>query len=1012
MDTVENELKEPFEEDHASVQFVKNETLKEKSIKITIRVPSRLNQGKKSNRHRAEIQESITETESEELSSLSDLEEDEEIVIDESQDTDDAETFVPTPHSKNNLSNKFSKLTKRQRARIDEDVAGSSNLMQLPETVRRRHQNLTEEELALKKDELARRRKNLSEQKLEEEKMETIHKLLNKQATHKYKRIRTGDTEGISDDEKNVSQASSPIMSRWLNTKAGTVLAIPRKWLDTNVSVYFTSQKAPDPPLPQPSCASFIHNTHCTDNNCYGICQTQQQQQQQQQQHGFPRVPSFSYNEKHNYTPLEENQNNYTNYQTFQMNYVPPDRNVPYLLLPARLSLIWVNKCTIAMILIFIRLFFFMLSFKKDINIVEEKMQDAYTIMQHSANALAIMPRLTAIGANKMIALGMENSVQALNKALLFALIGVENIILFFIDMLIRTWVCLLELTIKGGINIIADVVEKITKFVNSALHSIEKDIVNGIQEVNKGLSSILVTVERTMRILGKKVNLPPLTISSVDKLANVTIPTNYDDELRKLQHKISLDPVKDITKKAIIFPFSELRKLINSTLSNYSFDASLLPVPSENEFIAYKDNRQIRFVLKKFSDDVFNTIHIILIIIIALAILAVIPSAIKEWWDWRRLQSKAAMVWSIFSITKTFDPAEFILTITHPWSTLLGVKFSQNFKDWHRKILTRWFLSYIFHPSSLFVLGLGILGAIGCGLQFLLLLIMKKNLPISLSEVNMLPLITENFQETSSKWSDDVNIILNKTNTNINNLLFRWVYHSTRSINGTMNAFVSTTKNTLMHIFGGTILYKPVLDTLNCLLFIKLKAIEKGLTWVHENARISLPSIPKDILISSESSLHTDFINTSKSLNQKFYSLLNTLVHSYEKSIIFEAKISLALISAWVLIFIMALIRVIFSRRPAIRGMGGGTHSKFPPKGTSHYVYKDDTLYDYLPSRPKQYNVNISREMRKSPVDFSKAPYVPNNNIMPPVEPGLSGGVVEQYKWRSDNTKKHYNEG
>lgn len=37
--------------------------------------------------------------------------------------------------------------------------------------VKRRHQNLTEEELALKKDELARRRKNLSEQKLEEEKV-------------------------------------------------------------------------------------------------------------------------------------------------------------------------------------------------------------------------------------------------------------------------------------------------------------------------------------------------------------------------------------------------------------------------------------------------------------------------------------------------------------------------------------------------------------------------------------------------------------------------------------------------------------------------------------------------------------------------------------------------------------------------------------------------------------------------------------------------------------------------
>ncbi|KAG5438087.1 hypothetical protein PCK2_000970, partial [Pneumocystis canis] len=394
--------------------------------------------------------------------------------------------------------------------------------------------------------------------------------------------------------------------------------------------------------------------------------------------------------------------------------------------------------------------------------------------------------------------------------------------------------------------------------------------------------------------------------ISAVDKLANVTVPTNYDAELRKLQDKISLDAVKNLAKRAIIFPFSELRKRINSTLSNYSFDVSLLPVPSKNEFLAYKDSRETRVFIKKFSDSVFNTIRIMLIVIVVLAILAVIPSAIKEWWDWRRLQSKAAMVWSIFSITKTFDPAEFILTVAHPWSTFLGVKFSQNFKDWHRRILIRWFLSYIFHPSSLFVLGLGILGAIGCGLQFLLLLIMKKNIPTGLSEVNMRPLIVETFQETSSKWSNDVNVVLNETNTNMNNLLFGWVYESTRSINHTMNIFVNTTKNTLLHIFGGTILYKPVYETLNCMLFMKIKGIEKGLTWVHKNARISLPSVPDDILSSSgDSHLHTNFITTSKSLNQKFYSLLNALVRNYEKSIIFEAKISLALISAWVLIFI-----------------------------------------------------------------------------------------------------------
>lgn len=86
--------------------------------------------------------------------------------------------------------------------------------------------------------------------------METIHKLLNKQATHKYKRIKTGDTEGVSDDEKNIPRVSSPIMSRWLDTKDGTVFAVPQRWLNTSISAYFSPQKAPAPPSPRPLCAS------------------------------------------------------------------------------------------------------------------------------------------------------------------------------------------------------------------------------------------------------------------------------------------------------------------------------------------------------------------------------------------------------------------------------------------------------------------------------------------------------------------------------------------------------------------------------------------------------------------------------------------------------------------------------------------------------------------------------------------------------------------------------------
>ncbi|EMR08574.1 hypothetical protein PNEG_03051 [Pneumocystis murina B123] len=223
----------------------------EKSLRITIRVPSRCMTGKRSRRRRIEAIESISESELDELSSSNDFE---ETVLEESLDTDDSEEYIERSRELKEKVGELTRLTKRQRARIDEDAVETNDLVQLPETIKRRHQNLTEEELALKRNELARRRKNLSEQKLEEEKMGTINKLLSKQVMHKYKRIKVDD-EGASEEEKNVPKVSSPIMSRWIDRKEGTVFAIPKKWLDINVSTYFEAQKGSVPSFSQRLCS-------------------------------------------------------------------------------------------------------------------------------------------------------------------------------------------------------------------------------------------------------------------------------------------------------------------------------------------------------------------------------------------------------------------------------------------------------------------------------------------------------------------------------------------------------------------------------------------------------------------------------------------------------------------------------------------------------------------------------------------------------------------------------------
>ncbi|KAK5176473.1 hypothetical protein LTR16_011141, partial [Cryomyces antarcticus] len=72
----------------------------------------------------------------------------------------------------------LSKLTSRQRGRYEEADGG---LMALSNEAQKK-KHLTEEEHAMRRAEMARRRKNLSEKRNEEEKLDTINKLLKKQA--------------------------------------------------------------------------------------------------------------------------------------------------------------------------------------------------------------------------------------------------------------------------------------------------------------------------------------------------------------------------------------------------------------------------------------------------------------------------------------------------------------------------------------------------------------------------------------------------------------------------------------------------------------------------------------------------------------------------------------------------------------------------------------------------------------------------------------------------------------
>ncbi|OJD26842.1 hypothetical protein ACJ73_01763 [Blastomyces percursus] len=185
----------------------------------------------------------------------SEIVEDEEIEEDddeEEEDEEEVESDSGTPITASRASTPdVTKMTKRQRGRME--LGG--DFLQLPmEPQVKKH--LTAEEHAMRRAEMARRRKNLSEKRNEEEKenshpiffhetwMDTINKLLKKQAPKRRGKISAAETAAAGDttprtQEPQEPEKPDPIMIRYVSNRDGCRVGVPEEWIGTPAGQIF-----------------------------------------------------------------------------------------------------------------------------------------------------------------------------------------------------------------------------------------------------------------------------------------------------------------------------------------------------------------------------------------------------------------------------------------------------------------------------------------------------------------------------------------------------------------------------------------------------------------------------------------------------------------------------------------------------------------------------------------------------------------------------------------------------
>ncbi|KAB5585316.1 PAPA-1-like conserved region-domain-containing protein [Coniochaeta sp. 2T2.1] len=123
------------------------------------------------------------------------------------------------------------RMTARQRAKHGDVI---QEYMKLSDEVQVK-KHFTAEELSMRRAEMARRRRNLSEKRNEEVKMETINKLLKKQAPKTNRRI--GHLPG--DESPPEFPKPNPVFIRWVSSKKGSIVAVPEEIVEGPVGRVF-----------------------------------------------------------------------------------------------------------------------------------------------------------------------------------------------------------------------------------------------------------------------------------------------------------------------------------------------------------------------------------------------------------------------------------------------------------------------------------------------------------------------------------------------------------------------------------------------------------------------------------------------------------------------------------------------------------------------------------------------------------------------------------------------------
>ena len=616
-----------------------------------------------------------------------------------------------------------------------------------------------------------------------------------------------------------------------------------------------------------------------------------------------------------------------------------PDDLTPYLGLRARLSQVWINRWTILILLVLVRVLIAIGDVRHDMANARSEALSACTSVESMGSALASMPHYLSEGVNDLAASAINAPLNVAMTVMMDLLIVIPSLIYFFIKFMLGEYICL-------GTWATDAVLDEVKDSIGNVTNKIEGVISDGIGDVTSFMNKVESAkkeLEKGTSLIGSVIaQIPDFDSGTINKINswNDTADNFLEDITKEIQNipNLTFQSVMGDIKKVVYEPFDFAINSLNTTKQTHQFDKSQLWTPPKKqlEFCGENDGfKGINDFFNGVTDIAVTARKIFIAVLVAAAILACVPSAIQEIRGWRHMKERAELVRK-----EADDPMDVVYRVSRPYTAAAGIKAAGNFSNSRRQTLVRWVVAYATSLPALFVLAIAIAALLSCLCQYIVLRAISHTIPELSAEVgDFAEKVVQTLTNTSVEWANYANGNATAWESSFNDGFSDTIHNLTSSLDS-LDPITNKISEGVDNVWGDTIFSGLVRQIQNCTADIA-GDIKKGLQWAQDHAKIPFPTFPNDTFSAgaqnsidggSESFLSNPGDVTSDKISED----VNKVISALEKALLFETYIALAILLLWVFIVLIGVARAMFLwwGHDRNRGDGGGHAMEVMPTG------------------------------------------------------------------------------